>query len=404
VFAVNVVGVGFWGAKLVRCFAAHPRARVNAVCDLSGERVALVRREFPNVERFTTDPVDAVTDPRADAVVIATPAASHFELAQAALKSGKHVLVEKPICDSVAAAEALVDLAGHTGKQLSVGHVYLFSTAVRFVRRLIRTGELGSIRYIHSTRANLGPIRHDVNALWDLASHDVSIFNFWLGGEPIDVTARGQSYLRPDVEDLVVTAFTYPNRVVACAHVSWLNPRKVREITVVGSRKAVVWDDTNAVEPLRVYRRAVTVERPTFPESVPVRLSVRSGDAAMPNVAGPEPLVAECDHFIRCAQGKAKPVCDGAWGLAVVRALEASDKSMREQSRKVGIRAVAREDSLPGGGGDPGETCSFSLNETGKLKTLDSRHPAALPGDSVGRSASDHSVGRLEGSVRRDSG
>jgi predicted dehydrogenase len=336
---VNIVGVGHWGPNLVRTFATHPQARVRTVCDLSQERLSLVRGNIPMVQKFTSDSLGAVTDPEADAVVIATPVSTHHELAKAALESGKHVLVEKPLCHSVAAAEELVELAQRQGKHLCVGHVFLFNSGVRGVRNLIQSGELGSIRYFYSTRTNLGPFRYDVNALWDLAAHDLSIFNYWLGSEPVSVTARGQSYLNPEVEDLVVATFTYPNRVIACAHVSWLNPRKVREITVVGSNKMAVWDDMDLNEPLRIYHRSVEPEA-TYADSFgSFRMLVRQGDVLIPHITGPEPLAAECSHFIDCVQGKAGPINSGRQGLAVLRALEAADQSMRQESRQVLVQA-----------------------------------------------------------------
>jgi predicted dehydrogenase len=346
--AVNIVGVGHWGPNLVRAFATHPGARVRTVCDLSEERLSLVRGNIPTVQKFTRDYLGTVTDPQADAVVIAVPVSSHYELSKAALEAGKHVLVEKPLCHSAASGEELVELARRQGKHFCVGHVFLFNSGVRGLRDLIRSGELGTLRYFYATRTNLGPFRHDVNALWDLAAHDLSIFNYCLDSNPISVTARGQCYLNPEVEDLVTATFTYPNRVMASVHVSWLNPRKVREITVVGSDKMVVWDDMNVTEPLRIYHKSVSVERePAYSDSFgSFRMLVRHGDVLIPHVTGPEPLAAECSHFIDCIEGKAEPINTGAGGVAVLRALEAADQSMREESRQVLLSALEAIDSV----------------------------------------------------------
>jgi predicted dehydrogenase len=334
---VNCIGVGHWGPNLVKVFATHPDAKVGTVCDLSQDRLALVKRNIPTVAQFSTDSMATATDPKADAVVIATPVSSHYALAKAALEAGKHVLVEKPLCHSVAEGEELLALARAQGKLLCVGHVFLFNNAVRGVRNLIRSGELGRINYIYSTRTNLGPFRTDVNAMWDLAAHDLSILDYWLGAEPLAVTAHGKSYLNPGIEDVVFASFHYPNNVVGSLHASWLNPRKVREITIVGENKMVVLDDINLNEPLRIYHKSVAVERePVYSDSFGAfRMQVRNGDIVVPNIVGPEPLAAECGHFIDCVQGRAEPINDGPSALRVLRALEAADRSMREQSALV---------------------------------------------------------------------
>jgi predicted dehydrogenase len=253
------------------------------------------------------------------------------------------VLVEKPLCGSVAQAQELIELARSRGLVLCVGHVFLFNNAVRAVRNLIRAGDLGHIRYIAATRTNLGPFRTDVNALWDLAAHDLSMFDYWLGDEPMAVTAHGQSYLYPGVEDVVFATLQYPNGVMASMHASWLNPRKVREITVVGETKMVVLDDMNLNEPLRIYHKSVAVERePLYSDSFGTfRMQVRQGDVVSPNIAGAEPLAAECHHFIDCALGRSTPLNDGRNGLRVLRALEAADRSMRADSALVELGAPA---------------------------------------------------------------
>lgn len=331
---VNCIGLGHWGPNLVRSFTVNPEARVGSVCDLSRSRLDLVMRKIQILEKCSVDPIETIQDPAADAIVIATPVESHFELAKAALEAGKHVLVEKPICKSVPEARQLIELAKRQGKLLCVGHVFFFNSGVREVRNIIRSGELGRIRYIYSERTNLGPVRTDVNALWDLAAHDLSIITFWLGVYPINVTARGACYLNDRIEDVVVASFTYPDGVLACVHASWLNPRKVRMITVVGERKMLVWNDLDLNDPVRVYDKSVDVKGPeayvdTFGT---YRMQVRSGNVVIPHVAGPEPLTAECDSFIDCILGRSEPENDGQSGLAVVAALEAADRSLRKGS------------------------------------------------------------------------
>ncbi len=340
---INCIGVGHWGPNLVRLFATHAETRVGTVCDLSEERLSLVHRNIPSIDRFTTDSKAAATDPDADAVVIATPLKSHHGLVKLALEAGKHVLVEKPLARSVAEGEELIALAQKHKRHLCVGHVFLFNNGVRGVRNLIRSGELGRIHYIYSSRTNLGPFRTDANALWDLGAHDISILNYWLDAEPEAVTARGESYLNRGVEDVVVASFTYPNRVLANVHASWLNPRKVREITVVGENKMVVWNDMELNEPLRIYHRSVLVERePVYSDSFgSFRMQVRNGDVVIPHLTGPEPLAAECNHFVDCIQGRAEPINDGVGALRVLRALEASDQLMRNESALVSLNGVA---------------------------------------------------------------
>lgn len=334
---VNCVGVGHWGPNLVRIFGTQPDTRVGTVCDLHEQRLALVRRNIPFVANFSTNPIATVTDPQADAIVITTPVDSHHPLAKAALEAGKHVLVEKPLCRSVTEGEELVELAQRAGKQLAVGHVFLFNNGVRAVRNLIRFGELGRIYYVYSNRTNLGPFRTDVNALWDLAAHDLSILNYWLDADPVAVSARGESFLNRGVEDVVVASFSYPNRVLAHVHASWLNPRKVREITVVGERKMVVWNDMDLNEPVRIYDKSVSVEKePIYSDSFGAfRMQVRNGDVIVPAITGGEPLAAECSHFLECIRTGATPINNGHNAIRVLKALEAADRSMSNRSELV---------------------------------------------------------------------
>ncbi len=340
---VNFIGLGHWGPNLVRAFINTQRMTVGSVCDLSEARLEAVRRNISATIRCTADAQAAATDPAADAVVIATPTDTHFEFAKAALSAGKHVLVEKPLARSLAEAEELVALAARKQRLLAVGHVFLFNNGIRAVKELIDRGDLGAIRYIFSSRTNLGPFRSDVNALWDLGSHDVSIFNYWLDAEPQHVTACGTSYLNPNVEDVVVANFAYPNQVQACVHASWLNPQKVREITVVGERQMVVWNDMDLNEPVRIYHKSVDVERePAYADSFGAfRLLVRSGDVVIPRIEAIQPLDAECQHFLDCIQNGAVPINDGRVGTCVVRALEAAQQSMRNRSLLTSVHRLA---------------------------------------------------------------
>ncbi len=341
---VNFIGLGHWGPNLVRAFINSQRAEVGTVCDLSESRLATVRRNISPTINCSTDAKATIGDPAAQAVVIATPTDTHFELTKMALEAGKHVLVEKPLARSVAEAQELVAIAQRRRRVLCVGHVFLFNNGIRAVKNLIDRGDLGSIRYIFSSRTNLGPFRSDVNALWDLGSHDVSIFNYWLDAEPLQVTACGTSYLNPNVEDVVVANFAYPDKVQACVHASWLNPQKVREITVVGERQMVVWNDIDLNEPVRVYHKSVDVERSeAYADSFGTfRMQIRSGDVVIPRIDAAQPLDAECQHFLDCIQTGAKPINDGQLGLRVVGALEAAEESMRNRSLMTPVAHAAR--------------------------------------------------------------
>ena len=332
---VNCVGVGLWGPNMVRAFVTLPGVRIGKVCDLSPERLQLIRQKIPNVIEYSTDPIASITDPVADAVVIATPASTHFELVKIALEANKHVLVEKPICLKSKQAEELISLASNKKKILAVGHVFLFNNAVRAVRNLIRSGQLGSIKYIFSTRTNLGPIRTDVNVLWDLAAHDLSIFDYWLETGAISSTAHGRAFFKAGIEDVAFASFEYPNAVLASVHASWLNPRKVREITVVGEYKMVVLDDIDLSNPLRIYNKSVQVERePIYSDSFGTfRTQIINGDVIIPHLGGGEPLATECAHFIDCILGRSSLINNAEGALRVLRALEAADISLANQSK-----------------------------------------------------------------------
>lgn len=343
---INCIGLGHWGPNLVRSLTSSQRARIGMVCDLDVKRLELVQRNIVGQFATSTDSMATATDPACQAVVISTPCNTHYELAKAALNSGKHVLVEKPLAETVNQCAELAMLARSRGVILCVGHVFLFNQGIRYVKQLIDKNELGQVRYVFSERTNLGPFRHDVNALWDLGAHDISIFNYWFGAGPSDVTAFGMSYLNPGLEDVVVANLTYPNQIMACVYASWLNPQKVREITVVGTRKSVVWNDMDLDAPVRIFDKSVHVENgPGYSDSFATfRMQVRTGDVVIPVIQGGAPLDAECNHFLDCIEGRAQPINDGEGGVQVVRALTAASESMKSRSllKQVGVPAVRR--------------------------------------------------------------
>jgi len=366
IIRINCVGVGRWGPNIVRAFSGLRGVKVGLVCDLDQRRLNVVGGRIPGV-RTTTDTLEALGDPRADAVAIATPVETHFELAKRAILAGKHVLVEKPLAKTIQECEELVALARMRERTLAVGHVFLFNAGIRRVKAYIDSGELGRIYYLHATRTNLGPVRTDVNTLWDLGSHDLSIFDHWLRATPEHVSVTGERFISRRMHDVVTATFRYPGGVTGFTYSSWLNPRKVREITVVGEKKMVVWNDMDPVKPVRLYDKSIDlndVERvsDTFGS---FQSSAGGGDVTIPMVRGEESLVAQCAHFIECIQTKAMPINSGHVALNVVRSLTAANLSMAHRGQTVAVlprpfnRPVGLSRRLswlnrPAGGADPG--------------------------------------------------
>lgn len=324
---VAQIGVGYWGPNLLRNLAGSPRCEVRAVADLSAERREFARSLHPAVK--ITDDVSAILDdPSIEAVVVATPAGTHCDLVLRALRSGKHVLVEKPMATSVAEVDEIEAAAAAAGRVAMVGHTFLFNPAVRHLKELVDSGELGDIRYIYSQRLNLGRIRHDVDALWNLAPHDVSIIQFLLGDvEPVSVRREGMAFVQPGIDDVVFLTVKYPGRVMAHVHVSWLDPHKIRRTTVVGSRKMAVYDDV-AEDKIAIYdkgidRKAVLGQDMDFDQSAIPSFNHRSGDIVVPRIAWREPLKLELEHFFDCIRRGTPCLTGPAHARQVVRILEA---------------------------------------------------------------------------------
>src|SRR6185295_1224346 len=328
---IAVIGAGHWGPNLIRNFHNHQTSEVPWVVDRDESRLAMTRSRFPDV-RIGTDPAAVFADPGVDAVVIATPTVTHHGLALAALRAGKHVLVEKPIASRVEEADEICELAERQSRILMVGHVFLFNVAIRRVKSYLDEGRLGRIFYLSTVRTNLGPIRMDVNAAWDLAAHDIAIANYWLDAVPEGASAQGGAWINSGIEDAVFANLWYPGEVMVSLHVSWLSPRKVRDITVVGEKGMLTFDDMNLSEPLRLYDKQVTDQRfPGFIDTfASFRTSIREGDIQIPRVTPNKPLRAACDHFLDCIATGIRPLADGWSGAAAVRVLAALDRSMRE--------------------------------------------------------------------------
>ena len=333
---IGIIGVGRWGPNILRNFAVMDGVRIAAVCDADKKRLEAITKRYPEIQT-TTDATALIGNGTIDAIVIVTPLATHYQLAKQALEAGKHVFVEKPLASSAPECEELIAIAAKKSRILFVGHTFKYNAGIRAAKAYIDSNELGKIYLIDANRTNLGPVRQDANALWDLASHDISIFSYWIGESPKSVSAHGGCYLNKRVEDVVYATFTYRDGIMAHVHASWLNPRKVREITVVGEKKMLVWNDMNLSEPIRIYNVGFDKDDTYQDSFADFRLSIREGEVIIPRIQLNEPLMAECSHFIECVQKGVSPLTDGNDGLQVVKALEAATRSIKEQSRTISI-------------------------------------------------------------------
>lgn len=324
---LGILGCGQWGQNYLRNFADLPeRACLAAYTDPDARQMASVQRRFPGA-RPARSAAELLADPAIDAVVVATPSSTHGQLVADALDAGKHVLVEKPFVLDVAEGTDLVARARSAGLVLMVGHVYEYNPAIQRMRQLMAAGTTGETYYIESTRANLGPIRQDVNALWDLAPHDVSIMLYLLNTMPAHVSATGASFFNNGRHDVVFGSLAFPKGVVGHLRVSWLDPRKVRELTIVGSARMMVFDDLNPLEPIRIYDRGLQ-QVPSYQTFGEFQLVPRFGDIAIPRIPMVEPLRAQCEHFLDCVEGSARPRTDGEEALRVVTVLAAMQRSL----------------------------------------------------------------------------
>ncbi len=311
-----MVGLGYWGPNLARNFDALPGCELTWCCD--GDRS--IRQRLSQVfggARFTDSLDDVLADPDLDAVVLATPVPSHAELAIRVLEAGKHCFVEKPLARSAHDAQRVLDAAARAQRIVMVGHLLEYHPGVRKLKEVLDSGELGEIHYIYSNRLNLGQLRADENALWSLGAHDVSVLLLLAGEEPYEVSARGESYMRDGIEDVVFGFLRFPSGLAAHLHLSWLDPHKERRFTVVGSRRMATFDDMALERKLTIYDKGFDEAADSYGEYI-----TRSGDVTSPRIANAEPLRLECQHFIECVRDGRVPVSDGHSGLRVVRVLE----------------------------------------------------------------------------------
>jgi predicted dehydrogenase len=323
---VGAVGCGYWGPNVIRNLDSVPGFQLCCVCDSDAERLRPVAARYP-AARPTTDINTLFDDASIEAVYLSTPVSTHYQLVKQALQSGKHVLVEKPLAMTVEQSEALAALAAMKGLTLMVGHTFVFSPPVRKVKELIETGVIGPIYYIETTRVNLGLFQKDVSVLWDLAPHDLSILMYWLGEVPIQVSARGRSFLADALEDVAFLTLEFPGGTLAQVQISWLAPSKLRRTSIVGRERMVVYDDLEPVEKVKVYDRGVDHQPASFGEH---QLTYRSGDILSPRLDTTEPLYLECAHFLECIQTGREPDTSPRSGVEVVRVIQAAERSLRQ--------------------------------------------------------------------------
>jgi len=330
---VAIVGYGYWGPNQVRVFTESPDAEMLLLCDKSAARRASAQRRYPALSvtgRFE----DVLEDRRIRAVVIATPVSTHFELARRALEAGKHVLVEKPLATSSREASALIALAKKKGLTLMVGHTFIYSPPVLKVKQLLEQKALGQVFHMDFSRVNLGLFQPDVNVLWDLGPHDVSIALYWLGRPPISVRAHAKSFVRKTIEEVGYVSMEFPGGVLVHNHVSWLAPVKLRRVSITGSKKMLVYDDTANAEKVKIYDQGVLKNPKTFGE---FQLTYRSGDVLSPKIDSVEPLAMQCADFVLSIRTGRKPRSSGEFGLQVVRVIEAAQASLKRGGASVRV-------------------------------------------------------------------
>ncbi len=336
---IAVVGCGYWGPNLVRNFGSLDDCRVAAVCDRDEERLAHVARLYPDLETVTA--VERITeDPEIRAVAVATPVRTHYPLAMQILQAGKHVFIEKPMAASVGECTSLIAEARKRGLRLMVGHTFVYTSAVRRIREIIQSGDIGEVLYISSRRLNLGLFQKDINVAWDLAPHDISIILYVTGKMPIAVNCQGSAHVHRNIQDVTSISLQFENGTFGMVHSSWIDPRKIRETTIVGSKKMVVYDDNEPLEKIKIYDKRVEVP-PHYDTYAEFHYSYHYGDMQAPYLKQYEPLRLECQTFLDCIHNGGVSESDATEGLKVVQILEAADASLRTGGGRVEITRVA---------------------------------------------------------------
>lgn len=333
---IGIIGIGGWGRNLLRTMRNLSGSNLTIACDLDSERTSAAEKTYPGL-KTTQRPEDILENNNIKAVVIATPPSSHYELASQAMKNGKDVLVEKPLALSVSDGEKLLRESEELDRILMVGHIMVYHPATLYLKDLVESGELGDIHYIYTSRVNLGEVRSIENSWWSFAPHDISIILHLLDTPLVRASSTGADYLQDGIEDVVFTTLEFADGTIAHIHVSWLDPHKERKVTIVGSKKMVVFDDTEATEKIRIYDKGAdrNLDYDTYGEY----LSLRTGDIVIPKIPGGEPLAAECGHFLKCIETREKPRSDGCAGLMTLKALDAAQRSLRQGGAPVEIES-----------------------------------------------------------------
>lgn len=338
---IGVIGCGYWGPNLVRNFSALRGCRVKTLCDTDSNRLDAMALLYPHVE-VSDDYTDVINDDEIDAVVIATPVRFHYPMAFESLMAGKHAFVEKPIASSLKEGQELVNVAENLNRTLMVGHTFIFSPAVRKIKKIIDSNELGAIQYVAARRLNLGLFQKDINVAWDLAPHDISIILYVLGDLPISINCQGKAHVNPQIEDITNMVLNYPNGRIATIQSSWLDPNKVRDMTFVGSKKMLVYNDLEPMEKIKIYDKHVEIP-PHYDTYAEFHYAYHYGDMHAPYIKQYEPLKRECQHFLDCIENQSKPESCGREALKVIQVLEAASKSLNNGGGKVELEKIYNE-------------------------------------------------------------
>jgi predicted dehydrogenase len=335
---IAVIGCGYWGPNLVRNFVQSNKVRELICCDLDSKRLARMKSLYPSVTALT-DYKELLEVQDLDAVAVATPVKTHYPIAKEFLTQGKHVFVEKPFTHSYETALELVKLAEEKNRVLMVGHTFEYTAAVNKIREIVENGELGKILYISCIRVNLGLFQPDINVVWDLAPHDISVILYILGETPVSVNSQGKAHFKPEIEDVATTTLNFKSGVIAFIHNSWLDPNKIRKTTIVGTKKMLVYDDIENQEKIKIYDKGVEVP-PYYDTFAEFQLAYRYGDIHSPRIEDYEPLRKMCDHFLDCIKDGRPPHSDGYNGLRVVSILEAASRSLKQAGKAVPIQGL----------------------------------------------------------------
>jgi predicted dehydrogenase len=334
---IGVIGYGYWGPNVARNFHSASGVKLTAVSDISEKRLGLAQNHYPFIKGMK-DSMELIRSTDVDAVAIVTPVFAHYEMAREALLAGKHIFVEKPFTSTSAQAKELIDLAARKGLKIMVDHTFLFTGAVKKIKEIINAGELGRLLFYDSVRVNLGLFQHDINVIWDLAPHDLSVMAYLIKNKPVALSAHGSVHFEGGYEDIAYVSIEFDgNGFIAHFHVNWLSPVKIRKTLISGDKKMLVWDDLDADEKVKIYDRGVDVKSANGSKNGihDLLVSYRSGDVHIPKLDGTEALKAEAQYFVQCLEKNEEPFNNGQAGLQVVRLLEAADESLKKGGRRI---------------------------------------------------------------------